>query len=64
MRSQILRNNKSKKGGVKAKRPQAGWDDNYLAEIQLDLMGLPWHRKADQVLFSADLPQLCHHIFC
>jgi predicted transposase YbfD/YdcC len=31
----ILKNNQSKKGGVKAKRLQAGWDDRYLEEILL-----------------------------
>ena len=29
----ILKNSKSKKGGVKTKRLQAGWDDGYLEEL-------------------------------
>lgn len=31
----VLKNNNSKTGGVKAKRKQAGWDDSYLEEILL-----------------------------
>ena len=33
----VLKNNKSKKGGVKAKRLQAGWNNDYLKEILLDV---------------------------
>lgn len=33
----VLKNNKSKKGGVKAKRLQAGWNNEYLKEILLDV---------------------------
>lgn len=33
----ILKNNTSKTGGVKAKRLQAGWDDSYLQEILLEM---------------------------
>ena len=33
----ILKINKSKKGGVKTKRLQAGWDDGYLEELLMQI---------------------------